>query len=192
MITVVSGLPRSGTSMMMQMLAAGGLPVLCDVDRKADTDNPKGYFEWEPIKQLRANPAPIVEAKDKAVKVFSPFIPSLPADHEYRIIFMHRPLLEILKSQKEMLRRGIQREPKIDPHALEESFRWHLTAVDDWQNSRPNMRIARVDYHSVLREPEVAAREIAIFLGIPLDLNAMAQAVDPSLYRTRLEETIHA
>src|SRR5260370_20318317 len=105
MITIVSGLPRSGTSLMMQMLDAGGLPVLSDGERRADTDNPKGYLEWERIKQLPKDPSLIAEAEGKVVKVISQLILSLPSDHEYRIVFMQRPLPEALKSQEEMLRR---------------------------------------------------------------------------------------
>ena len=105
MITIVSGLPRSGTSLMMQMLAAGGLPVLSDGERKADTDNPRGYLEWERIKQLPKEPSLIAEAEGKVVKVISQLLLSLPDGHEYRVVFMQRPLPEVLKSQDEMLRR---------------------------------------------------------------------------------------
>src|ERR1035438_4758991 len=105
MIAIVSGLPRSGTSLMMQMLDAGGLPVLSDGERKAHTDNPKGYLEWERIKQVPKNPGLIAEAEGKVVKVISQLILSLPASHEYRIVFMQRPLPEVLRSQDEMLRR---------------------------------------------------------------------------------------
>ena len=96
MITIVSGLPRSGTSLMMQMLAAGGLPILSDGERKADTDNPRGYLEWERIKQLPKEPALIAEAEGKVVKVISQLLLSLPDGHEYRVVFMQRPLPEVL------------------------------------------------------------------------------------------------
>jgi hypothetical protein len=185
MITVVSGLPRSGTSMMMQMLGAGGLSVLCDDERKADSDNPKGY--WEPVKQLRARPELIAQGEGKVVKMFSPFICFLPADHEFRIIFLHRPLLEVLKSQEQMLRRGVNKHAPLDHRDVDAAFRWHLTSVADWQFAQPNIRFLRVDYHRVLFEPTVAATEIATFLGLPLKVDAMVQQVDRSLYRTRLE-----
>src|SRR5580704_485411 len=98
MITIVSGLPRSGTSLMMQMLAAGGMPALSDGERKADTDNPKGYLEWERVKQLPKNPDLIAEAEGKVVKVISQLILSMPDGHDYSIVFMQRPLPEVLKS----------------------------------------------------------------------------------------------
>ena len=122
MITIVSGLPRSGTSLMMQMLDAGGLPALSDGERKADTDNPKGYLEWERIKQLPKDPSLIAEAEGKVVKVISQLILSLPSGHEYRVILMQRPLPEVLKSQDEMLRRRGNADSYADTSVIEEAF----------------------------------------------------------------------
>src|SRR3984957_677590 len=99
MITIVSGLPRSGTSLMMQMLEAGGMAVLSDGERKADTDNPKGYLEWERVKQLPKDPGLIAQAEGKVVKVISQLLLSLPGGHEYRVVFMQRALPEVLKSE---------------------------------------------------------------------------------------------
>ena len=104
MITIVSGLPRSGTSLMMQMLAAGGMAILSDGERVADADNPRGYCEWERIKQLPKDPLCIAEAEGKAVKVISLLLMSLPEGHEYRVIFMQRPIPEVLASQDVMMR----------------------------------------------------------------------------------------
>src|ERR1017187_10372834 len=115
MITIVSGLPRSGTSLMMQMLVAGGMNALSDGERQADTDNPRGYLEWERIKQLPNDPACIAEGEGKVVKVISRLLLSLPASHEYRIIFMLRPLPEVLASQDEMLRRRGSYKEGTDP-----------------------------------------------------------------------------
>ena len=187
MITIVSGLPRSGTSLMMQMLDAGGLPVLSDGERKADTDNPKGYLEWERIKQLPKNPSLIAEAEGKVVKVISELILSLPMDHEYRIVFMQRPLPEVLKSQDEMLRRRGNSDSIGDNSAIEEFFQRHLIEVNKWLASKPNVQVIRVHYHRILREPKVVAEELAAFLKVPLDVNAMVGQVDGSLYRNRMK-----
>jgi len=130
MITIVSGLPRSGTSLMMQMLSAGGLPVLSDGERKADTDNPKGYLEWERIKQLPKDSSLIAEAEGKVVKVISQLILSLPPGHEYRVVFMERPLPEVLKSQDEMLRRRGNANSNTDTLAIEAAFQRHLIEVN--------------------------------------------------------------
>ena len=187
MITVVSGLPRSGTSLMMQMLDAGGLPVLSDGERKADTDNPKGYLEWERIKQLPKDPSLIAEAEGKVVKVISQLMLSLPPGHEYRIVFMQRPLPEVLKSQDEMLRRRGNAESITDTSAIEEAFQRHLIEVNKWLASKTNMQVARVHYHRVLREPKAVAEEVAAFLKVPLKIEAMVGQVDGSLYRNRMK-----
>ncbi len=187
MIVVVSGLPRSGTSLMMQMLAAGGLPVLSDGERKSDTDNPKGYFEWERIKQLPKNPNLIAEGEGKVVKVISQLVLSLPADHEYRVIFMQRPLPEVLKSQDEMLRRRGNADSNTDSSAIEPAFQRHLIEVNKWLAGKANIQVLRVHYHRVLREPQAVTEEIAAFLQAPLDIKAMVRQVDTNLYRNRMK-----
>ena len=138
MIAIVSGLPRSGTSLMMQMLAAGGLPVLSDGERKADADNPKGYLEWERIKQLPKDPSIIAEAEGKVVKVISQLLLSLPEGHEYRVIFMQRPLPEVMKSQEEMLRRRGTYDPAADTSPIEQAFQRHLIEVNQRSGCRAN------------------------------------------------------
>lgn len=185
MITIVSGLPRSGTSLMMQMLAAGGLPVLSDGERRADVDNPKGYLEWERIKQLPKEPGCIAQAEGKVVKAISQLLLSLPSTHEYRIIFMQRPLAEVMASQEQMLRhRGTTGTPG-DDSAIKQAFQNHLFEVNAWLNGKPNVKVMRVQYHSVLKEPKVVAEGITQFLGFALNVEAMAQQVDATLYRQR-------
>jgi hypothetical protein len=187
MITIVSGLPRSGTSLMMQMLDAGGLPVLSDGERKADTDNPRGYLEWERIKQLPKAASLIVEAEGKAVKVISHLLLSLPENHEYHVVFMQRPLPEVLKSQDEMLRRRGAEASNTGTAAIEEAFQRHLIEVNKWLGTQSNMKVLRVHYHRVLREPRAVAVEVASFLPVPLDVEAMVGQVDGSLYRNRMK-----
>ncbi len=185
MITIVSGLPRSGTSLMMQMLAAGGLSVLSDGERQADTDNPRGYLEWERIKQLPKDPGCIAQAENKVVKVISQLLLSLPDGHDYRIIFMQRPLPEVLKSQDEMLHRRGTYEEGGDNRAIEEAFQRHLAEVDKWLTRKPNIAVLPVNYHHILREPQAAAEAVATFLKVPLNIPAMTQQVDANLYRNR-------
>lgn len=193
MITIVSGLPRSGTSLMMQMLQAGGLPVLSDGERHADADNPRGYLEWERIKRLPKEPALIAEAEGKCVKVISQLLEALPASHEYRIVLMQRPLPEVLRSQDEMLRRRGEigshpdSTPMPDSTQIEEAFQRHLLAVNKWLAAQRNMRVLRVHYHRALREPKTVAEELAAFLEIPLAIEPMMRQVDESLYRNRMK-----
>jgi hypothetical protein len=187
MITIVSGLPRSGTSLMMQMLQAGGLPVLSDGERKADADNPKGYLEWERIKQLPKDASVIAEAEGKAVKVISQLLLSLPEGHEYRVIFMQRPLPEVMKSQDEMMRRRGTYDPMADTSPIEQAFQRHLADVNKWLADKPQVKVLRVHYHRVLGDAKTVAEEVAKFLGAPLDIAAMAQQVDGALYRNRMK-----
>jgi len=185
MITIVSGLPRSGTSLMMQMLVAGGMSALADGERKADSDNPRGYLEWERIKQLPNDPSCIAQAEGRVVKVISRLLLSLPEGHEYRIIFMQRPLPEVLASQDEMLRHRGTYKAGTDSAAMAGAFEKHLREVDAWLDGRSYVKAIRVSYHEVLREPGPVSREVREFLEIPLDLQAMAAQVDASLYRNR-------
>lgn len=185
MITIVSGLPRSGTSLMMQMLVAGGITALSDGERRADTDNPRGYLEWERIKQLPSDPGCIAEGEGKVVKVISRLLLSLPAGHEYRVIFMQRPLPEVLASQDEMLRRRGTYKEGANPAGISAAFEKHLREVYAWIDSKPYVKALRIQYHDVLSQPKEIGQRLATFLEAPLDVEAMAKQVDASLYRNR-------
>ncbi len=185
MITVVSGLPRSGTSLMMQMLAAGGMPVLTDGERQADADNPRGYFEWERIKLLPKEPDCIAEAEGKVVKVISQLLFALSPGHEYRIIFMQRPLTEVVASQAEMIRRRGTAGAALPPAALIAGLTAHLSQVNAWLRGKDNISIHRVDHEDVLRKPLRVSESIQQFLNCPLHVVPMSQQVDESLYRQR-------
>jgi len=185
MITIVSGLPRSGTSLMMQMLAAGGMSILSDGERGADVDNPRGYLEWERIKQLPRDPACIAEAEGKAVKVISKLLLSLPAEREYRVIFMQRPLPEVLASQDEMLQHRGTFDPGRDNSVVARAFEDHLSKVYAWLESKPYVSVSQVEYHKVLSDTKGTAEAVATFLELPLDIEAMTRQVDGALYRQR-------
>jgi len=185
MITIVSGLPRSGTSLMMQMLVAGGMTPLSDGEREPDADNPRGYLEWERIKTLPNDPGCIAEAEGKVVKVISRLLLALPADHEYRMILMQRPLPEVLASQDEMLkRRGTYKGPTDQP-IMSAAFEKHLREVDAWIDGKPYVQALRVPYHEALRQPKEIAQRIREFLKVDLNVDAMMKQVDQSLYRNR-------
>lgn len=183
-ITIVSGLPRSGTSLMMQMLAAGGMPLLTDRERKPDIDNPRGYCEWEPAKLLPKQPSRIDEAEGKAVKVISQLLLSIPRGRSYKLIFMERPLPEVLASQDEMLKRRGAAEP-VDPELLTSAFRHHMQEVIAWLERREDIPVCRMGYRKVLADPTSFAKTVRDFLGLDLNVGAMALAVDASLYRNR-------
>lgn len=185
MITIVSGLPRSGTSLMMQMLVAGGMTPLADGERAADADNPRGYLEWERIKTLPNDPECIAVAEGKVVKVISRLLLSLPAGHEYRVIFMQRPLPEVLASQDQMMRRRGTYKEGANPATMAAAFEKHLRDVYAWLDGKSYVGSIRIEYHDALKEPERISRRIVEFLGIPLGIEAMVRQVDASLYRNR-------
>jgi hypothetical protein len=185
MITIVSGLPRSGTSLMMQMLVAGGMTPLADGERQADADNPRGYLEWERIKQLPNDPGCIAEGEGKVVKVISRLLLALPTGHEYRVVLMQRPLPEVLASQDQMLRRRGTYKEGANQAGIAAAFDKHLKEVYAWLDSRSNVRVVRVAYHEVLNQPAAVSRKLSEFLRVPLNVEAMAQQVDSSLYRNR-------
>jgi len=170
---------------MMQMLVAGGMTPLSDGERAADPDNPRGYLEWERIKTLPKDPNCIVEAEGKVVKVISRLLLSLPSGHDYRVIFMQRPLPEVLASQDQMMRRRGTYKEGANPVAMAAAFEKHLKEVYGWLDGKAYVRSLRVSYHDALKQTEDASRNVAEFLGIPLNVQAMTQQVDASLYRNR-------
>lgn len=183
-VVVVSGLPRSGTSMVMQMLGAGGLEPWTDGVRPADEDNPAGYLECEQVKRLAEDSGWVGQARGRAVKVVSRLLRYLPASEEYRVLFMQRDLSEVLASQRAMLRRQ-SRPVEVDDGRLAGIYASHLREVEEWLAAQPNLRTLWIDHHQVIAEPLATAVRIAEFLDQRLDVAAMARVVDPRLYRQR-------
>ncbi len=185
-ITIVSGLPRSGTSMLMKMLAAGGLPPLTDGIRGADADNPGGYYEFEKVKQLKKDTTWLESAKGKAVKIISQLLDQLPLHKPYKIVFARRKMDEILASQRAMLARRGQPSDRVSDAEMAAAFDQHLNAVQQWLMEHPQMEVLYVNYAIVLRDPLATSHEIKTFLARPLDVRQMANVVDESLYRQRI------
>jgi hypothetical protein len=184
-IIVVSGLPRSGTSLMMQMLAAGGVQIATDGIRTADEDNPHGYYELERVKLLDRDTSWLRDCHAKAVKIISMLLSSLPEHQDYRIIFMERDLAEVLASQKRMQQRRGTVDPTEDESRLTAVFQQHLTSVKKQLADRPNVRTLYVPYQSVVSSPSEMARLVRDFLQLELNTEEMAKAVDTQLYRHR-------
>ena len=185
-VVVVSGLPRSGTSMAMKMLEAGGLETVVDNIRTADEDNPKGYYEDERVKDLAEmeDKEWLRRARGKVVKVVSSLLNYLPSNNAYKVVFMRRNLHEVLASQTKMLdRRG--EESHTDDQELLAMYESHLEKVQFQLRFRPYFEALYLDYADVVAEPAGAARRIADFVGGGLDPERMAAAVDGSLYRNR-------
>ncbi len=187
-IVVVSGLPRSGTSMMMRMLEAGGVKPVQDGVRAADDSNPKGYFEFEPVKGLDKDGdlSWLPTARGKAVKIISFLLTWLPEDYNYAVIFMHRHADEIIASQHAMLSARGEAVAEGDAARSHEVFRHHLAQVERFMAGRACFRVLPVQYHEVIAAPDAAASRVAAFLGQPLDTAAMARSVERQLYRNRI------
>ena len=185
-IVVVSGLPRSGTSMLMNMLEAGGMALLRDEIRVPDENNPKGYFEYERVKKLADGDIDwLPEARGKAVKIISYLLLTLPDTYNYRVIFMQRKLAEIIASQRKMLIHRGENPNKIREDELEIILEKHLSQVDEWISRQRNIKRIDVNYNRMIKDPRADIRKFNKFLGNSLDVGIMAQVIDPSLYRQR-------
>lgn len=185
-VFIVSGLPRSGTSLMMRMLEAGGLPILSDGEREADEDNPRGYYELEAVKALpRGEASWLPSARGTAVKVISALLPHLPPTERYRVLFLRRAMPEILASQRAMLVRRGEDPDAIDDATMAAHYESHLSEIDAWRRTRPDVAWLEVDYNRLLADPAPEIPHIVAFLAHPLDAAAMAAVVDPTLYRNR-------
>jgi sulfotransferase family protein len=185
-ITVVSGLPRSGTSMMMKMLAEGGMPVITDEIRRADSDNPNGYFEFETVRQMSAgNVEWLAHANGKAVKVISALLEYLPANYSYKIIFLERDVHEILTSQRKMLMNRNEREMGEET-GIEAQIQKHLSVMKPWLVRQPNIEVLYVNYNTLMTDPEPVCEQIIEFLDRPLNQTRMLAVPDKQLYRNRI------
>jgi len=183
-VTVVSGLPRSGTSMMMRMLDKGGLPVIVDNIRTADEDNPRGYYEFEPVKKTKEDASWLESSDGKVVKMVYRLLYDLPENHQYRIVFMRRRLEEVIASQNVMLeRRG--KEGGISDEKVLELFRAELDKCYKWLEDQPNFQVLFISYNDVLEDARPTVDALRDFLGEDLDEKAMLQVVEPNLYRQR-------
>lgn len=187
-VVVVSGLPRSGTSMAMKMLEAGGMELVVDHVRTADEDNPKGYYEDERVKDLAEaeDSGWIREARGKAIKVVSPLINHLPGDTRYKVVFMRRDLSEVLASQAKMLDRRGEEHDAADGEMVR-MYEGHLDKVQFQMRFRENFDTLYLDYPDVVANPRAAAEQIADFVGCGLDVDKMVGVVDRSLYRNRVK-----
>jgi len=185
-IIVVSGLPRSGTSMLMNMLQDGGVGLLTDGIRRADDSNPRGYFEYQPVKRLDKSDdlSWLPRARGQAIKVISFLLTWLPETYDYRVIFMQRDLDEIIASQHQMLaRQGLPNE--AGDGRIREVYADHLEQVARFLTSRRCFRRLPVAYRDVVGDPESQARQISEFLDRRLDVARMAAVADRQLHRVR-------
>ena len=185
-VVIVSGLPRSGTSMAMKMLEAGGMELVVDNIRTADEDNPKGYYEDERVKGLAEKKEKrwLREARGRVIKVVSSLLNHLPEDNRYQVVFMRRNLHEVLASQAKMLDRRDEASHTEDEKLLE-MYEAHLNKVEFQLRFRPIFDVLYFDFADVVQNPAAEAARLADFVGEGLDVKRMAGVVDGSLYRNR-------
>ena len=174
--------------MVMQMLAAGGMQVLSDAVRAPDHDNPRGYYEYEPVKRTAEDAAWVAAAAGKAVKVIHLLLPHLPRAHRYRVLFVRREISEVLASQANMLERNGRRGADLPPGRLAEVFEAQVARALEWASRQPNVSLLELRHGSVVECPAMQAARINEFLGGTLDEASMATAVAPQLYRHRHTE----
>jgi hypothetical protein len=183
-VLVVSGLPRSGTSLMMQMLERAGVPLFTDAVREADESNPRGYLEHEAVKRLASDQSWLPRAENKAVKVVSHLLVHLPPGYAYKVILMQRDIDEVVNSQQRMLERDGADSTASDPTALEAAYRQNLRRVERWAADN-HVSLLTVNHHDVMNTPLREAERVCRFLGIDADPAALAAVVDTGLYRSR-------
>jgi hypothetical protein len=184
-LTIVSGLPRSGTSLLMQMLEAGGIRALTDGIRAADVDNPKGYYEFEPVKKTKEDPSWVSQGVGKVVKMVHLLLLDLPAELEYRVVFLRRDLDEVVTSQDIMLQRRDESSGNISKERLRKVYTGQISAVKEHMHLRADrFKLLEVDYNEIVIEPRPWVQKLSEFLD-GLDTARMLDTVDPSLYRNR-------
>ena len=185
-LTIVSGLPRSGTSLMMQMIHVGGIPALTDEIRKPDEDNPRGYYEFEPVKRTKQDPAWVAGGVGKVVKMVHLLLRDLPAGSRYRVIFARRDLDEVVQSQNIMLERHGKSSGGLPLERMKQMFLAQISEVQNFMNSRPaDFRFIEVNYNELLAAPKPHVSRISAFLD-GLNEAAMLSAIDAKLYRNRV------
>jgi predicted AlkP superfamily phosphohydrolase/phosphomutase/tetratricopeptide (TPR) repeat protein len=187
---LVSGLPRSGTSLMMQMLEAGGMKIMTDHERAPDTSNPRGYYEWEAIKKIGSQPELLDDEKvsGRAIKCITMLLAKLPLKHDYKVIFMTRPIEEVHASQKEMMSRLGTKGAELEADQLMRGLRIHLNEARAWLSGAPHMETIEIDYPTLVADPLPQISRIVDFLGAERLPRAseMAAAIDPSLHRKKI------
>lgn len=184
-VTIVSGLPRTGTSMMMRMLEAGGMEAVSDNIRQADIDNPNGYYEFEKVKKIKEDTSWLLDTVGKVFKMVSMLLFELPSSFKYKVIFMERDIDEMMASQDRMLARLGKASADTDPVKMKALYSKHLSDVKAWLGARPNIDVIYVKYNDFIADPNSMASAVAAFLGGGLDEEKMAAVVDKNLYRNR-------
>jgi hypothetical protein len=187
LITVVTGVPRSGTSLLMQVLAAAGLPALTDADRAPDEGNPLGYLEYTPVKNLPRDASWLPAARGHVVKIIHALVPSLPPTETYRVLVLQRAWPEVVTSQRALLVSLGRPAPTLPDTELAALYENQFQGLLRWLESRANATYLVVPHHALVHTPQIVLPRLAAFIPEPgLDWGRARTAVTPSLHRNRL------
>lgn len=185
-INIVSGLPRSGTSLMQGMLQAGGIEPLTDGIRVPDDNNPKGYFEYERVKALKQGDTVwLSQAQGKSIKIISWLLEYIPPGYQYRVLFMQRDMDEILRSQKIMLADRGEPTNKVSDEQLAKLYKGHLDQIKHWLDSQRHIKVVYVDYNQLMADPSPSLHQVNSLFNHRLQVEAMLKVIDVNLYRQR-------
>jgi cystathionine beta-lyase len=186
-VTIVSGVPRAGTSLLMQMLDVGGIPALSDGARPPDAGNPRGYYEHALVAKLGRDPraaALVRSARGRALKVIHALLPALPRDVPLRVLVAERALADVAASQAKVL--GVEVADSgpgpLAPERLAQIYAAQLEEALAQLAARPDCGVLRVDTAQLVHAPAAGCAQIAAFLGGGLDVAAMARGISPALY----------
>lgn len=187
-LTIVSGLPRSGTSLLMQMIHAGGIPALTDEVRKADADNPRGYYEYEPVKRTKQDPSWVPLGVGKVVKMVHLLLRDLPAGFQYRVVFARRNLDEVVASQNIMLERHGKSTAGLPEEKMKHMFAAQIEELQNFMKANSDrFAFIEVNYNELVANPDREIQRISDFLG-DLDTTTMRRSIDTDLYRNRVQK----
>ncbi|MGC2423983.1 MAG: sulfotransferase domain-containing protein [Nitrospirota bacterium] len=189
---MVSGLPRTGTSMMMKMLEAGGMGVVTDNIRQADISNPEGYYEFEKVKEIKEDISWLAGAQGKVFKMVSMLLYDLPKDFHFKVVFMERDLDEVLISQRKMLDMIGKTGGGKDDAETKARYMRHIAGMKKWLAEQPNFDVLYMDYGELIAFPHESARKLARFFGNSLNVSKMASVIKPELYRNRADKLLGA
>ena len=186
-IIVVTGLPRSGTSLMMQILQSLQIKLFTDNHRSADESNPKGYFEHQWVKTIEKDNSWLTDVKGKAIKIVSPLIKYLPVDLNYKIIFMNRDLDEIIQSQERMLTENNKKDDATNSEELKQIFLKDLKQSKDWIHTQLHSEVLEILHSKLLKNPETELEKIKSFLKIDINTTLILKVIDKNLYRSKFK-----
>lgn len=180
MITLITGIPRSGTSLMMQLFKAANVDIATDAIRTEDDNNPKGYYELEAVKGIVKNNAFLKDLDGKTIKIVAPLVTFIDLSLEYRVVFMIRDLDEVVQSQEKM----VGKDQQDQKEKFKTMYAMHIEKSRQFLNSH-NIPFIEIQHRELLQNPELSLKRLIDFCGWETPLEELKSVIDHSLYRNR-------